>query len=655
MRNTNLHLKKRRSTYLTAVILHGLTLVLSQVALAEKKEINCANIKEESYQVLGRSLSRPSKLDASEFEVCYGGKQSRTPWLVAKSSWDVADEENFMRFIVQLGNAVENKVCDSVDSCLISPEANNQLSEFDLNFLHYSDCADFPIYLRSYFAFKNKLPMVIGTGLQEAPLTEEQQKKRATVFEKLDAQLVQINGDTTKSVDEKAKAIEAIEKARKNEYDTRYSRNGNVFLGYRVFGTSPNLNMGRSAVNNFLDATKLIHNQISSGSYRMNYTPGMKNPPMFFSPKIDRNNVRVGTVLYNPIGHLSIIYKITDKGEAYYIDAHPDNSVSYNKFSREFVESLQTHAGGFKNWRPFEIKNGRVNLAADEMLQGQVSQEQYTGTGTATNLGGELKKVFEYVGKDKSFLTSDLYQWVACRLNSLGTVSNCQIDPIERFKDNLLSLCAAYQARVKDVMTAINNGVDNKAHPDVLPTNIFGAEGEWETYSTPGRDMRLKQKVLGIMKDVEFYLGNNAVNNSIVKFDGTASELKEMLLKTYASVDRQCQVSIPMTSKTSTGVKSENVMMSLSGLGQRLEFLSFDPYMCSAVRWGATQADELSGCLMSSDKYQWAKALLHLQVQTERDSKQIHGGGLDANLKKSSVLSPIDSRKYDLHYFLKNL
>lgn len=618
----------------------------SAFAAGDKDQVNCSDLSLKNYQIKGQVLTRPSHLSAKEFQVCFEKNQSRDAWSVTKNQWSELDEQNFKKFIVQLGTAVENKMCDSVDSCLISPTINNQWSDFDINFIHYSDCADFPIYLRSYFAFKNNLPMVIGSGLEEAPLTPEQLEKRNKKLAKLDLDRQTILNNPNLTEEKRQKQLDANDKERKSEFDTRYSRNGNLFRSTRIFGFNSDLKItGNYSVRSFLEATKLIQNQVSSGTYRINYTPGMKNQPMFYSPVISRNSVQVGTVLYNPLGHLSIIYKITDKGEAYFIDAHPDNSVSYNKFSPDFVQSLQTHAGGFKNWRPFILQNGKVNYVADEKLS-DVSQEQYTGHGTGLNLKGESKKVFEFIGSDRTYLTNDIYHWTECRLSRAGTFESCRMDPVKHFTDNLNSLCMGYKNRVSDVMKAIENGIDQKPHPSVLPINIFGAEGEWEAYSTPGRDLRLKQKVLYIMDSVQKYFGNLADRN--LKFNGSAADLKEELLKAYAKVDHDCVVNI------NSPTEGKTISLGLSGLGQRLEFLSFDPYLCLANRWGAMIPEESAGCMMTSDKKEWVKALINLQVKTERNPEDKHGGDLNANLEKSKNVQ-INSSKYDLKNFLKNL
>ncbi len=54
------------------------------------------------------------------------------------------------------------------------------------------------------------------------------------------------------------------------------------------------------------------------------------------------------------------------------------------------------------------------------------------------------------------------------------------------------SNCADLDYRADAVTLALEAGLQNRPQPDRLPENIYGTEGDWETYSTPSRDARLK-------------------------------------------------------------------------------------------------------------------------------------------------------------------
>ena len=58
--------------------------------------------------------------------------------------------------------------------------------------------------------------------------------------------------------------------------------------------------------------------------------------------------------------------------------------------------------------------------------------------------------------------------------------------------DMVNSNCADLSYRADAVHLALEAGLQNQAEPERLPVNIYGTEGDWEDYSTPSRDARLK-------------------------------------------------------------------------------------------------------------------------------------------------------------------
>src|SRR6185436_7291220 len=59
--------------------------------------------------------------------------------------------------------------------------------------------------------------------------------------------------------------------------------------------------------------------------------------------------------LYDPNGHLAVVYKVEEDGRILYIDAHPDNSMTHGTYGRKFVRSSPGMGAGFKNWRPAKL------------------------------------------------------------------------------------------------------------------------------------------------------------------------------------------------------------------------------------------------------------------------------------------------------------
>src|SRR6185295_18011273 len=78
-----------------------------------------------------------------------------------------------------------------------------------------------------------------------------------------------------------------------------------------------------------------------------------------YSPAITPAAVRPGTVIYDPNGHLAVIWKIESDGRLRYIDAHPDNSLTRGFYDLRFVRASPGMGAGFKNWRPLRLEGAR--------------------------------------------------------------------------------------------------------------------------------------------------------------------------------------------------------------------------------------------------------------------------------------------------------
>ena len=86
--------------------------------------------------------------------------------------------------------------------------------------------------------------------------------------------------------------------------------------------------------------------------------------PRRWTPK----SIRPGTVIYDPNGHLAIVWKIEPDGRLRYIDAHPDNSLTRGFYDLRFVRASPGMGAGFKNWRPMRLEGARTG--ADGALVG---------------------------------------------------------------------------------------------------------------------------------------------------------------------------------------------------------------------------------------------------------------------------------------------
>lgn len=483
------------------------------------------------------------------------------PWKVMKEVWMQEDEAEFAKFIKAIGESG----CNTTDKCL-SSSANPYRTEEEMQNVFYADCADFPYYLRAYFAYKNDLPFSVVSKVAAADGSEPK--------------------------------------------DMRTTSSGNIPLE-RI--SVPSVT---GAARDFGQISLTVNDATSTATYRMVTGKGNIESD-FYSPAIRPGGVRIGTAVYGVAGHAGIVYEIKENGEVRYMDAHPDNSVTRKSFqTSDFPISKIEHGGGFKNFREQRVMNpernsngiivkGRVHVDGDGDHK-DYSLEQYDS------------KNFIVANKQVRFV-----EWQRFRLSG----GSYKINPPNEIANEAKELCTSYQARVEDIEAALRNNLHKKPHLDKLPENIFSAVGDWEDFSTPGRDLRLRNKVKDIVSLAKEYLTRFQERDPLVIYQGT--DLKADMIAAFNKVGASCNV-------TYTKSDGSEKTLSFNQLVSRLPQISFDPFLCPEVRWGATSEEELATCKDGADKREWHKYTQFLRNNLNRDTKAFHGFSLEELRQKNA-------------------
>lgn len=495
-----------------------------------------------------------------------GQAQSTSPqWRITQPSWTERHERQFGEFVASIGQAVEKRQCWKVDNCLKSA-ANPYINSDPSGLKYYSDCADLPYYLRSYFAWKNGLPMSI--------VSEVQARESSGLFNK----------------------------------DVRYNTSGNVVVKrYDVVTKSGFL---KSSFPNALEIlNETIPSLTYSATYRMMGNVDQELFSDFYPVAIDRNAIRPGTVIYDPNGHVAIVYKVTADGRVFYIDAHPDNSLTMGMFTPKFVRSNPGQGAGFKNFRPLTLV-GASQDSSGAYIGGKIvgtpnsklntyGTEQFYGTQPDSS-GVWNKGQFIINNQAVSF-----YEYVRMKL-SLGDM---KIDPLQDMEQLTEDICVSLKDRVLAVDASRTTGIYLKPHPRKLPLNIYGTDGEWENYSTPSRDARLKVSFMDLLAQTKSNIERYNKRDPSINYSG--GNLAGDLYAVYAKKAQECQFSYTTT-------HGKTVTMNLEAARQRLFNMSFDPYHCVEKRWGARIPEELAGCTDDANKNAWYEAQKWLRYQSER-------------------------------------
>ncbi len=492
--------------------------------------------------------------------------------------WSAADERDYRDFITAIGNSD----CNTLDMCLHS-SANPFRDTDDAAFVFRSDCAQLPYILRFYFAWKRGLPF----------------------------------------------SFESDVDAREGEArDLRYSLKGNVVTqrfdvlsganGYAIIGR--------------------LSESVSSASYRIH--PDLEEPlePDFYPPKITPASIRPGTIIYDPAGHVGIVFDVDEKGRVRFFDAHTDFSLTQMTYDLRFTRMKPSVGAGFKNWRPVRLAGfrtredgvligGHIEVAANSDIA-DFSDEQFFGNG---------QKFPDARWSDGTFTLNgeilDYYDYVRAQLAG-GTLL---FDPISEIAEMARSNCLDLHYRAQAAALAVARGIANRPEPDRLPDNIYGADGDWESYATPSRDARLKTAFKHLRDTAQRFVDMAAHHDPHLSYNG--SDIAGDLLRAYDGATRFCRVSY-------TNSDGSRAVLSYEDARERLFAMSFDPYQCIERRWGDSTA---ATCADGDVKSAWYDAEQNLRNQIERtyDARMDYSlSELQARQPGAAVAPDTDVRAY---------
>jgi surface antigen len=479
--------------------------------------------------------------------VTAGAQNTSTSVRIMRDSWSDADERGFIEFIEAIGNSR----CGTIDRCMKS--AANPFAKTDPPGVYFAaDCADLPYFLRGYYAWKRGLPFSYISAVSPRGATR----------------------------------------------DIRYTSSGNTIASRRDVLTGST--SGRQLL---VD----LRNGISSAMFRLH--PDMEGTDLY-PVRIDRKSLKPGSVLYDPNGHVAVVYKVEEDGRVLFMDAHPDNSLTRGTYGKKFVRSSPGMGSGFKNWRPLKLVGatttpdgalvgGRVVFSKNAELT-DFSTEQFFGNVARPADREWASGQFTIEGQQV-----DYYDYVRAKMGG-GSLT---FEPVQEVRNMVRANCEDLRYRAEAVDLAIRVGIQNKAQPSRLPTNIYGTEGEWEEYSTPSRDARLKASFKELRDQVQRFVEWHNAGDKRVRFQG--GSIVQALLKAYDEEAALCTITYLRSNGTPVPLGYEEIR-------KRLFLLSFDPYHCIERRWGASQPAELATCRDDATKAAWYAAEQGFRNQIDR-------------------------------------
>lgn len=519
-------------------------------------------------------------------------------WTLRYTQWSELDEKEFSDFVRAIGRSN----CKNVDDCMRgewNPYRHSDPPKEQYKF--WSDCADWPYFLRSYFAWKIGLPVAYSKDMVALPLTTGQQA-----------------------------SIDRGEQ--KPQEDVRYSWNGNR--------PSERIRLPlASGPTNFFAIHPVLQNSVHTASMRVD---PRTNYGDMYTPAIERGAIRPGTTVYDPSGHVGIVYDITENGQVMVFDALIDRkSISPRRaYSGDFYKrSKISHGGWFQNFRPVVIDNARFDSKSGTFIGGtmrlltnnEINDYSVEMFGTTTTADGNSAYVVD--GK----ITNSFQEFLRRRMFK----GIYKLDVLEEFKIRMKGICEDFKSRVSLVQDATITGIASRPHADKLPNTIFGGEGDWDLYSTPGGDVRRRLSVNLASEHAKDLINNVRSGNPDYGYSG--NNLKRDLISVASESLNSCSI-------TYRNTNGKNVNVALGNLFLRMPYMSFSPWHCIELRWGATSKEELASCpdMANASKLRWYKAQQSLRNLMVRDTNIFTGYTLQELETNATKVGPIEVPNFNL-------
>lgn len=357
-------------------------------------------------------------------------------------------------------------------------------------------------------------------------------------------------------------------------------------------GNKPLEYMDFSQFKDFNALASMMLSRVTTATYRVHPTYEGTDT---YVVDVRVDTVVPGTVYYDPNGHVMLIYRVDhDSGEIFMLDSHPDGTLTRKMFNPSYGIGRGKAGGGFRNWRHYQIAVTDEAKGAFRIVR-DLNKESFGWDPKAQYLG-----LYQLDGFELTY-----HEWVKARISKNGIY----LWPVPEFSSAVDNLCLFVQDRVGAVHEAVGAGLHQRKHPPDLPANIYGADGDWEAYASPGRDARLRFQVFQLRSLLAKAMRMALAGDKRLKYEGTAQALLKDFLIVWG--DRTSKPECRFTYVNSAGA---NVTLSLADVLARVYDLSFDPYHCPELRWGAPMKDaagkataEYATCPENKNKLWWYK------------------------------------------------
>jgi len=384
-------------------------------------------------------------------------------------------------------------------------------------------------------------------------------------------------------------------------YKTRrpFSFQANKGRRYKA-GNRPRVFKNSSQYPDFGRVFRSAMSSVSSGHFRMHATlEGTDTYPV----DVSRESIRPGVVYYDPAGHVLLVYRVdSETGEIFMMDGHPDGTLTRKRFNSTFNRGSARFGGGFRAWRHYHIDLSDQETGAVKLVR-ELNQEAAHYSATA-----QYRKSYSIDGFELGY-----HDWVKAMVARDGLYTY----PIEGFERRLSAICRDLRVREEVVNAGMDVGMHTKKHPGKMPKNVYRGGPRWKAYSTPALDLKIRAAAVQARGFVVTMMKWAESGDQRLKFEGEASDLYAEYYDAWTSM-----LESPECTFAYTNSKGDEVVLHVGQVLERLFDLSFDPYNCPELRWGApilkdnAGSSEFATCPDGKKKLAWYKKETRLRNRT---------------------------------------
>ena len=216
-------------------------------------------------------------------------------------------------------------------------------------------------------------------------------------------------------------------------------------------------------------------------------------PSDFYSPALQPGSIRPGTVIYDTNGHVGIVYRVDAAGRIYYMDAHPDFTITAASMAPQFGQSPTALGGGLKNWRPLQLSGRAWKRRAARRPYRACPQRPDRGFFPgAVSAAPNRATAPRWPITARRWASMNMSAW-RCRAGAAISIRSMNWNP------PCGTLCNDLEDRAQAVDQAVANGIS--APGCIRPKSrqhLSADDNDWESYATPARDARLRAAFVAV-------------------------------------------------------------------------------------------------------------------------------------------------------------